>query len=220
MEVNNFNKSQDDNKDEKTNSQMYEKILNLQQIIDSLQTNLLEANNIINSQVGLVREKEMEIFNLKEQIDFVMQENASYDKLMGYSPHMTYQDKLKLNEDSERELERAKTCLDDESLKEYELAVEREDRLIDCALEQNQLQFEISEMFKQIKEYIGEEDYEEYKKYKRSYYTMIDGLYKMIASDTVLENHGQRMEMFDVLSDILEKHKKVYELDEEIKNLN
>ena len=190
-----------------------DEILNLQQIIDNLQGTILEANNVIHSQMSIIKEKDVELFTMREQLDFVLQENASYDKLMGYSPNMTYQDKLRLNEESEKELERAKNCLDSDSLKEYETAVEKEDRLIDCALEQNQLQFEIAELFKQIKEFAGDESYEEYKKYKRNFYTIVDGLYKII------EEPSSKIEMFDVLNEIIEKHKKVYELDEEIKNL-
>ena len=87
--------------DEKINKDTEEKILNLQQIIDNLQGTILEANNVIHSQMSIIKEKDVELFTMREQLDFVLQENASYDKLMGYSPNMTYQDKLRLNEESE-----------------------------------------------------------------------------------------------------------------------
>ena len=204
-----------ENKDETLKKQdlAEERIINLQQTIDTLQTTILEANNVINSQMTIIKEKDVELFTMREQLEFVLQENASYDMLMGYSPNMTYSEKLKLNEDSERELERAKNCLDSATLKEYESAIEKEDRLIDCALEQNQLQFEISELFKNIKRSVREESYEDYKKYKRSFYTLIDGMYKIV------EEPIEKIDMFDILIDVIEKQKKVYQIDEEIKNL-
>ena len=62
--------------DEKINKDTEEKILNLQQIIDNLQGTILEANNVIHSQMSIIKEKDVELFTMREQLDFVLQENA------------------------------------------------------------------------------------------------------------------------------------------------
>jgi len=218
------------------NTNSDDKCLELQSVIEALQMKVLDAENIINSQTYIIHDRNIELLNLKEQLDYLVEENASSDKLMGYSPNMSFQDKLKLNEESEKELERAKNCLSESVLRDYETEMEKEDRLIDCALEQNKLQFEIAELFKSIKSQINDENIEEYKKYKRNFYTIIDGFCKIISTGTPIatgvpsqgrvlgassarNSPATKLDMFDTLIEILEKQKKVYELDDEIKNL-
>ena len=91
--------------------------------------------------------------------------------------------------------------------------MEKEDRLVECALMINQLQFEVSELFLTIKNNLPEDKIEEYKKQKRNLYKMIDVFYNNFKGE-------DKFEVFDIITEIVEKERKVYELDEEIKNIN
>jgi hypothetical protein len=170
-----------------------------------LQQTIQELNKIIHQKNIEILEKDEHIANLENEIN-------SFNELMGYSPDMTHDEKLKYNEDCEKELEEAELSLDESTKRAYENDMEREDRMIECALEINELQFEVAEIFKTIKTNIDESKYEEYKKYKRSFYAMLDFFYHSY-------NGEEKTDVFDLISDMVDKEKRVYELDEEIKNI-
>ena len=147
---------------------------NLKKEIDNhIQSNqtLLSTVNELNCDII---DKNIKIQELEEEIQRLENESEAFDKLIGYSPNMTYEDKLKLNEESEKELEQAEMNLDLSTKRIYENDIEREDRLIDCALGINELQFEVSEIFQILKKNIDSDKYDEYKKHKRNFYGMIE----------------------------------------------
>ncbi len=161
---------------------------------------------------NLLFQKDVEILERDEEISCLKCEIKAFDNLMGYDPNMSYDDKVKYNEECEKELENAETNLDLSTKRTYQSDMEKEDRMIDCALEINELQFEVSELFKSLKINIDETIHEEYKKHKRAFYRLIDFFYNNYKGE-------EKVEIFDILIDMLDKEKKVYELDEEIKNI-
>ena len=160
-----------------------------------------------------IKEKDIEIFELNEKIDNLKNEQTNYDKLIGFDSSMTSQEKINSSKESQKRLEEALTHLDEDQLKEYQSDMEKEDRLVECALMINQLQFEVSELFLTIKNNLPEDKIEEYKKQKRNLYKMIDVFYNNFKGE-------DKFEVFDIITEIVEKERKVYELDEEIKNIN
>jgi hypothetical protein len=160
-----------------------------------------------------IKEKDIEIFELNEKIDTLKNEQNIYDKLIGFDSSMSSQDKINSTKESQKLLEEALTHLDEDQLKEYQSDIEKEDRLVECALMINQLQFEVSELFLNIKKNLPEDKIDEYKKQKRNLYKMLDIFYNNFQGE-------DKFEIFDTIIEIVEKERKVYELDEEIKNIN
>ena len=159
-----------------------------------------------------IKNKDIQILELSEKNDLLKSEIKSFDTLLGYSPNMTFQDKIEQNEKCEKEIEEARLSLDEASLKQYDEDMEKEDKLIENALRISELQFETSELFKEMKKDIDEKDIVTYKKHKRSVYAIVDSLFSIYKGE-------DKFYFFDLLIDILEKQKSVYQLDNEIKNL-
>ena len=149
---------------------------------------------------------------------------------------MTYEEKLKHNQDKEREQKEIENALEENSVKrEYLAEIENEERMVDIALEMNELHFECSELFKIIKKGLGghlsEEEYIDYKKHKRNFYSIIthfhsnfiskpaDTLISDISEDEV-EEEVNKLVVFDVLIKVLKTQKRIYKLDEELKGLS
>ena len=124
--------------------------------------------------------------------------------------------------------------LEENSVKREQLAeIENEERMVDIALEMNELHFECSELFKIIKKGLGghlsEEEYIDYKKHKRNFYSIIthfhsnfsntDTLISDISEDEV-EEDVNKLVVFDVLIKVLKTQKRIYKLDEELKGLS
>jgi hypothetical protein len=110
--------------------------------------------------------------------------------------------------------------------------VEAEERMVEIALEMNELHFECSEIFHIIKKGLGaplsEKDYQEYKKHKRNFYSIITFFYdnfksqynEPIDSTDDDEEGGNKLIVFDVLIKALKMQKRIYKLDEELKGLS
>jgi hypothetical protein len=179
--------------------------LNNEVSMEELQQTIYELQNII-------FQKDVEILEKDEEISFLKNESIAMDKLLGYEPNMSYDEKVKYNEEAEKELEEAELNLDISTKRKYDSDMEKEDRLIECALGINELQFDVAELFKTLKTNIDNTKYEEYKKHKRAFYAMIDFFYTNYTGE-------ERIDIFDLLIEMLEKEKGVYELDEEIKNI-
>lgn len=184
---------------------MYNKV----EMSESIENYMDKIKNLEKS----IKEKDIEIFELNEKIDTMKFEQTNYDKLIGFDSSMSCQDKINSSKESEKRVEEALTRLDEEQLKEYQSDIEKEDRLVECALMINQLQFEVAELFQTIKKNLSEDKIEEYKKQKRNLYKMIDMFYNNFKGE-------DKFEIFDIIVEIVEKERKVYELDEEIKNIN
>ena len=127
--------------------------------IEKLQQTIQDLNKIIHQKNVEILEKDELISNLENEI-------SSINELMGYSPDMTYDEKIKFHEECEKDLEEAELSLDESTKRAYENDMDREDRMIECALEINELQFEVSEIFKTLKSCLNENKYDDYKKYK------------------------------------------------------
>jgi hypothetical protein len=194
--------------------------------IEKLQQTIQDLNKIIHQKNVEILEKDELISNLENEI-------SSINELMGYSPDMTYEEKIKFHEECEKDLEEAELSLDESTKRAYENDMEREDRMIECALEINELQFEVSEIFKTLKSCINKNKHEDYKKYKRNFYAMLDFFYHNYRphgsnsdegrdpskGDLGSCNEEEKIDVFDLISEIVDKEKRVYELDEEIKNI-
>jgi hypothetical protein len=181
-----------------------------------------------------IKDLETQLLIESEKTSYLKAENEGYNRLMGYKNDMTYEEKLKHNQDKEREQKEMENSLEENSVKrEYLAEIENEERMVDIALEMNELHFECSELFKIIKKGIGghlsEEEYIDYKKHKRNFYSIItyfhsnftntDTLVSDISEDEV-EEDVNKLVVFDVLIKLLKTQKRIYKLDEELKGLS
>ena len=183
-----------------------------------------------------IKDLETQLLIETEKSSYLKAENEGYNRLMGYKNDMTYEEKLKHNQDKEREQKEIENALEENSVKrEYLAEIENEERMVDIALEMNELHFECSELFKIIKKGLGghlsEEEYIDYKKHKRNFYSIIthfhsnftskqaDTLISDISEDEV-EEDVNKLVVFDVLIKVLKTQKRIYKLDEELKGLS
>ena len=181
-----------------------------------------------------IKDLETQLLIETEKSSYLKAENEGYNRLMGYKNDMTYEEKLKHNQDKEREQKEIENALEENSVKrEYLAEIENEERMVDIALEMNELHFECSELFKIIKKGLGghlsEEEYIDYKKHKRNFYSIIthfhsnftntDTLLSDISEDEV-EEDVNKLVVFDVLIKVLKTQKRIYKLDEELKGLS
>ena len=182
-----------------------------------------------------IKDLETQLLIETEKSSYLKAENEGYNRLMGYKNDMTYEEKLKHNQDKEREQKEIENALEENSVKrEYLAEIENEERMVDIALEMNELHFECSELFKIIKKGLGghlsEEEYIDYKKHKRNFYSIIthfhsnftkntDTLISDISEDEV-EEDTNKLVVFDVLIKVLKTQKRIYKLDEELKGLS
>ena len=180
-----------------------------------------------------IKDLETQLLIETEKVSYLKAENEGYDRLMGYTSEMSYEEKLKYNKDMEKEEENLINSLEENSLKrEYMAEVEAEERMVEIALEMNELHFECSEIFHIIKKGLGaplsEKDYQEYKKHKRNFYSIITFFYdnfksqynEPIDSTDDDEEGGNKLIVFDVLIKALKMQKRIYKLDEELKGLS
>ena len=183
-----------------------------------------------------IKDLETQLLIETEKSSYLKAENEGYNRLMGYKNDMTYEEKLKHNQDKEREQKEIENALEENSVKrEYLAEIENEERMVDIALEMNELHFECSELFKIIKKGLGghlsEEEYIDYKKHKRNFYSIIthfhsnftrkpaDTLISDISEDEVEEDLN-KLVVFDVLIKVLKTQNRIYKLDEELKGLS
>jgi len=157
--------------------------------------------------------KDMEIFSLNERVSSLVAENKGYDTLFGFTEDMSMEDKIKYNEECEKEIEEAEASLDEDAKKEYYSELEKEDLLVKYALQINELQYETSELFLELKKGVGEKNYAEYKKHKRNFYAMIEIFYKIYEEE-------DKLYIFDILIEALRKQRRVYKLDDCLKNID
>lgn len=186
----------------------------------------------ISKLLNQIKDLEVELLTQRERADKLQIQNDEYDKLMGYKNNMTYEDKLKHNEDSEQTFKDMVDAMEENSIKrQFMEDTEQEEKMIDLALEVNQLQFECSELFHTFKECISNDDtYNEYKKHKRNFYSMIRFFYELYipkeedCSDTtdVDDTHHNvtKDKVFLILISALRKQRRIYKLDEELKGLS
>ncbi len=147
-----------------------------------------------------------------EKTNLLQLQNDEYDKLMGYKQGMSYEDKVKHNENSEADLKNAEDSMDENSVKrEYLEETEIGDRMVDIALEMNQLHFDCAEVFHPIKEGLTDHEYEVYKKHKRNFYGMVSYFYNI--------KKENKNEVFDILIKAVKMQSEIYSLDEELKEL-
>ena len=111
-----------------------------------------------------IKDLETQLLIETEKSSYLKAENEGYNRLMGYKNDMTYEEKLKHNQEKEREQKEIENALEENSVKrEYLAEIENEERMVDIALEMNELHFECSELFKIIKKGLGghlsEEEY-------------------------------------------------------------
>jgi len=181
-----------------------------------------------------IKDLETQLLIETEKSSYLKAENEGYNRLMGYKNDMTYEEKLKHNQEKEREQKDLENSLEENSVKrEYLAEVENEERMVDIALEMNELHFECSELFKIIKRGLGaplsENEYIEYKKHKRNFYSIITHFYsnfkgeENVLSDLSEEESDEvsnKLIVFDVLIKVLKSQKRIYKLDEELKGLS
>lgn len=177
------------------------------------ETTIRDLKNLVKTLEQSNVMKDMELFSLREQMNTIVAENKSYDTLFGFTEDMTFEEKVKYNDDCEKEIEEAEASLDEETKKEYYSELEKEDLLVEYALQINQLQYETAELFSEIKRCVPDGSYNEYKKQKRAFYAMIELFYKIYEGD-------DKLYIFDVLIEALRKQRRVYKLDDLIKNID
>jgi len=159
-----------------------------------------------------IKNLQAQLLTQTEKTSLLQLQIDEYDKLMGYKQGMTYDDKVKHNQDSENNLKDAEDSLDENSIKrEYLEETEIGDRMVDIALEMNQLHFDCAEVFHPIKEGLTDHEYEVYKKHKRNFYGMVSYFYNIKIED--------RSEVFDILNKAVNIQRDIYTLDEELKEL-
>lgn len=184
-----------------------------------------------------IKDLETQLLIETEKSSYLKAENEGYNRLMGYKNDMTYEEKLKHNQDKEKEQRDIENALEENSVKrEYLAEIENEERMVDIALEMNELHFECSEIFKVIKKGLGghlsENEYIDYKKHKRNFYSIITHFhsnFKVVSpvesllsdiSEDEIEEDVNKLVVFDVLIKVLKTQKRIYKLDEELKGLS
>jgi hypothetical protein len=189
---------------------------------DTIQLDFIYISDYIQELINDNKKKDIELFELQEKLDYKTKELKEYENILCFhsSDSDDEDDSLKdLNslkeKENEKEYENILNNCSEEIREEYNEDIERENDIIEMALEINQLQFEIHEHFCKIKEYIlkddnREEKYEKYKNFKRDFLKIIDTTYKYIDEE-------YKRKYFDELFDIIEKQSILYELDENIK---
>jgi hypothetical protein len=178
---------------------------------DTLQQDLISISNFIHKLQMEIKKKDLELFELQEQLDSKIKEIKEYDKLFGYNNDMSMKQKKQHSKKCDKDEKKIDKILKDvnPSIKEeYENDLQLENDLIDLALLQNQLQYEIHEHFQIIKHNLKNQD--TYKPFKNEILKQIQIGYE----DTKEENKN---EFFENLNDIIEKQIQVYEIDEKIK---
>ena len=185
----------------------------------------------ISKLLNQIKDLEVELLTQRERADKLQLQNNEYDKLMGYKNNMSYEDKLKHNEDSEQTFKDTIETMEENSIKrQFIEETLQEERMIDLALEVNQLQFECSELFHSFKDCTSsDETYNEYKKHKRNFYAMIRFFYELYIpkeeeySDTTdidTTQNNTKDKVFLILISALRKQRRIYKLDEELKGLS
>ena len=187
---------------------------------DTIQLDFISISDYIQELINDNKKKDIELFELQEKLDYKTKQLLEYENILCFHSSDDEDDSLKdLNsvkeKENEKEYENILNNCSEEIREEYNEDIERENDIIEMALEINQLQFEIHEHFCKIKEYIlkddnREEKYEKYKNFKRDFLKIIDTTYKYIDEE-------YKRKYFDELFDIIEKQSILYELDENIK---
>jgi hypothetical protein len=185
---------------------------------DTIQLDFIYISDYIQELINDNKKKDIELFELQEKLDYKTKQLLEYENILCFHSSDDEDDSLKdLNslKENEKEFENILNNCSEEIREEYNEDIERENDIIEMALEINQLQFEIHEHFCKIKEYIlkddnREEKYEKYKNFKRDFLKIIDTTYKYIDEE-------YKRKYFDELFDIIEKQSILYELDENIK---
>jgi len=176
-----------------------------------------ESSNLVHkikTLENIIKDKNVEIFSLNEKIQEKSNEIRMFDKFMGFSEDMSLKDKKRHTQKCDREEKKMKEIvkdLDPSLQEEYEKDLLKEEDIVDLALKQNQLQYEIHENFNEIKDSMKEKNVDLYKQYKREFLSLVDKLYNMVTDE-------YKNKIFDTLIEILEKENQVYEIDEIIKN--
>jgi len=178
---------------------------------DTIQLDFISISDYIQELINDNKKKDIELFELQEKLDYKTKELHEYENILCFHSSDDEEDII----NNEKEVENILNNCSKEIREEYNEDIERENDIIEMALEINQLQFEIHEHFCKIKEYIlkddnREEKYEKYKNFKRDYLKIIDTTYKYIDEE-------YKRKYFDELFDIIEKQSILYELDENIK---
>jgi hypothetical protein len=169
-------------------------------------------NKTIDELILDIKNLEAQLLTQTEKADALQVQNNEYDKLMGYKPGMTFEEKLQYNTDCENDFKSIEDSLEENSMKrEYIEENEIGDRMVDIALEINQLHFDCAELFHSIKEGLTESEYEGYKKHKRNFYALISYFYNI--------KKENKNEVFDILFKAIRMQKQIYILDEELKGL-
>jgi len=188
----------------------------------TMQLDIISISEYVEELIENNKKKDIQLFELQEKLDYKTKELKEYENILCFhsSDSDDEDDYLKdLNslkeKENEKEFENILNNCSEEIREEYNEDIERENDIIEMALEINQLQFEIHEHFCNIKEYIlkddnREEKYEKYKNFKRDFLKIIDTTYKYIDEE-------YKRKYFDELFDIIEKQSILYELDENIK---
>ena len=186
---------------------------------DTIQLDFISISDYIQELINDNKKKDIELFELQEKLDYKTKQLLEYENILCFHSSDDEDDSLKdLNslkeKENEKEYENILNNCSEEIREEYNEDIERENDIIEMALEINQLQFEIHEHFCKIREYIlkddnREEKYEKYKNFKRDFLKIIDTTYKYIDEE-------YKRKYFDELFDIIEKQSILYELDENI----
>ena len=187
---------------------------------DTIQLDFISISDYIQELINDNKKKDIELFELQEKLDYKTKELHEYENILCFHSSDDEDDSLReinsiKEKEDEKEYENILNNCSEEIREEYNEDIERENDIIEMALEINQLQFEIHEHFCKIKEYIlkddnREEKYEKYKNFKRDFLKIIDTTYKYIDEE-------YKRKYFDELFDIIEKQSILYELDENIK---
>jgi hypothetical protein len=161
----------------------------------------------INQLNNKITEKDTTILELNEKINHIENEKNIIENYLGNETLQEEKDMIESAEPS--------------AITTYQEDVQKEDRMIEIALQINKLQYEIGELFKDIKQNIKTDKTDEYKKNKKLWYEIIDSLYEnyIPKTDDDKETYIDKNELFDKLILILKKQKKSYIYDEELKYL-
>lgn len=159
-----------------------------------------------------IKDLQSMLLESNEKIDKLITQSKEYDSFFGYSNNMSFEDKLNHTKSCEEEIKLVEESLDEDIKHNYIKENEIGDRMVDIALEMNQIHFDCAELFHPIKDNISEEEYKLYKKHKRNFYAMISCFYDI--------KKNNKEEVFDILLRAIRMQKRVYSLDNELKNLS
>jgi hypothetical protein len=183
----------------------------MERLVETLEKENIHLREEIIKLKELLHKKNEDTNNLYARIEELEFNQKSYDILLGYTEDMSFDEKCNINEKIKLEEETILSNLSEQEKEEYDNNINKEHRMIFLGIEISRLQFEINELFQNIKEDLNEDAYIIYKNEKKAFLNSISTFYNLYKYD--------KDDLFDILLNIIRKQKKIYQYDYELNSI-